>query len=260
MAYQNVMITGASSGLGVEFARQFAAKGANVILVARRVERLNALAAEIRAMGREARVVEADLFRKEARAMLAQVMAEEKVDLLVNNAGFGLVGSFEQGPIEECGNMVELNVRALVELSHSALNVFAQHQKPAGIINVASTAAFMPIPGFSVYAATKAFVLGFSQSLHEEVKHKNVRVAAVCPGPTETEFFDKAGANGHNIKKSPLGFMSAEGCVRIALAKFQKGAVVIPTGFSNSLYRVIAAIVPSFILVPLAGRMMKELR
>jgi short-subunit dehydrogenase len=257
---RKVMITGASSGLGAEFARQLARKGADVVLVARRVERLEALATEIRGMGREARVVAADLFSCEARTALAEVMKQEGVDLLVNNAGFGLVGNFEKAPAQETSQMIELNVKALVELSHAALKVFDDHKRPAGILNVASTAAFMPIPGMAVYAATKSFVLAFSQALHEEVKQKGIHVSAVCPGPTETEFFDRAGANGHNIKKSPLGLMSAEHCVEIALHKFEQGCVVSPTGFMNSLYRFIAAIVPDFILVPAAGRIMKELR
>jgi short-subunit dehydrogenase len=257
---RKVMVTGASSGLGAEFARQLARRGADVVLVARRIERLEVLAAEIRAMGREARVVAADLFSPDARSALVEVMREEGVDLLVNNAGFGLVGNFAEAPAQQSSQMVELNVQALVELSHAALNVFAQHKRPAGILNVASTAAFAPIPGMALYAATKSFVLDFTKALHEEVKQKGIRVAAVCPGPTETEFFDKAGANGHNIKKSPLGLMSAERCVDIALNKFERGFVVLPTGFMNSLYRFAAAVVPDFILIPVAGLIMKELR
>lgn len=258
--YRKVMITGASSGLGVEFARQIAQKGANVILVARRAEKLEAIAAEIRASGKQARVVVGDLFMEETRVKLAQIMAEDGVDLLVNNAGFGLVGNFAQAPLQECGNMVDLNMRALVELSHAALNVFSKNKYEAAILNVASTAAFMPIPGMAEYAATKSFVLAFSQALNEEVKHLGVRVAAVCPGPTETEFFQRAGANGYKVKDSPLGLMSAEECVAIALRKFEAGCVVIPTGVLNCLYRLVSAVIPNFILVPLVGRVMRALR
>ncbi len=260
LVFRKVMVTGASSGLGAEFARQLARKGADVVLVARRVGRLEALATEIRAMGREARVVEADLFLPEARSQLASVMKEEGVDLLVNNAGFGHVGKFSEVSLCEFSNMIELNVQALVELSHGALKVFEDHKRPAGILNVASTAAFTPIPGLAVYAATKSFVLDFSKALREEVKQNGVHVCAVCPGPTETEFFERAGANADNLKKSPIGFMSAERCVEIALRKFEQGCVVAPTGFVNSMYRFFAAILPDFILVPAAGRAMKDLR
>ncbi len=258
--YRKVLVTGASSGLGVEFSRQIAQKGADLVLVARRADRLEALAAEIRGMGRSARVVVADLFDSQARAMLGNVMKEEGVDLLINNAGFGFSGQFVASSFKTTSEMVELNVQALVELSHCAVAHFEAQGKPAGIINIASTAAFAPIPYFSVYAATKSFVLSFSTALAHEVKHKSIRVAAVCPGPTQTEFFVHAGANAENIKKSPLGLMTARDCVAIALRKFECGKIVIPTGFMNSLFRILSALLPNSILAPAAGKLMRDLR
>jgi short-subunit dehydrogenase len=259
-SYRKALITGASSGLGVEFARQLARQGTDVVLVARRVERLEAVATEIRAMGRTARVVPADLFRKDARSMLAQVMREEKIDLLVNNAGFGLVGQFIDASAVECENMIELNVGALVELSHAAAKVFVEHGRPAAIINVASTAAFAPMPLFAEYAATKSFVLSFSQALHEELRGRGIRVSAVCPGPTETEFGERSGVNSANVAKASMFFMSAERCVKIALKRFGTGRVVIPVGTVNSLLRLSMAVLPDFVLVPLIGSVMRAVR
>lgn len=188
------LVTGASAGLGSHFARALAAEGHDLILTARRAERLEALAAEVRAAhGVRVEVVAADLaVPGAAGALIAEVAGRGlAVDMLVNNAGFGLAGSFAEQDRDQLARMIELNCRALVELSHAVLPGMLQ-MRAGGILNVASTAAFQPGPWMAVYYASKAFVLSFSEALHEEVRRKGVHVAAICPGPTETEFFDAA--------------------------------------------------------------------
>ncbi len=188
------LITGASAGLGVDFARQCSAKGQRLVLVARRQDRLEALAAELG----PARAVAADLGETGAAAQLmADIQAHgETVDCLVNNAGFGLWGKFVGLDGQRQRDMINLNCGALVELTHAVLPGMVERGTGA-ILNVASTAAFQPGPGMAVYFATKAFVLSFSEALHEEVRGHGVRVTALCPGPTETEFGAVAGFKGN---------------------------------------------------------------
>ena len=184
------LITGASAGLGVDFARQLAAKGHRLVLVARRKERLDALAAELG----NARAVEMDLSKEGASDRLMADLAAhgEHVDLLVSNAGFGLTGRFADLDGKRQREMIDLNCGALVELAHAVLPGMIE-RKAGAILNVASTAAFQPGPGMAVYFATKAFVLSFSEALHEEVRQQGVVVSALCPGPTATEFGEVAG-------------------------------------------------------------------
>ena len=184
------LITGASAGLGVDFARQLAAKGYPLVLVARRKDRLDALAAELG----NARAVEMDLGEDGAAGRLIANLAAhgEQVDLLVNNAGFGLAGRFAELDGKRQRQMIDLNCGALTELAHAVLPGMIE-RKSGSILNVASTAAFQPGPGMAVYFATKAFVLAFSEALHEEVQGHGIKVSALCPGPTATEFGAVAG-------------------------------------------------------------------
>jgi short-subunit dehydrogenase len=184
------LITGASAGLGVDFARQLSAQGHRLVLVARRKERLEELAVELG----NARAVEMDLSEAgAANRLIANLAARgEHVELLVNNAGFGLTGQFAELDGKRQRQMIDLNCGALVELAHAVLPGMIE-RKSGAILNVASTAAFQPGPGMAVYFATKAFVLSFSEALHEEVKRHGVKVSALCPGPTATEFGEVAG-------------------------------------------------------------------
>jgi len=184
------LITGASAGLGVDFARQLAANGQRLVLVARRKDRLEKLAAELG----NARAVDADLSEAGAAGRLMSDLGAhgEHVELLVNNAGFGLTGRFADLDGTRQREMIDLNCGALVELAHAVLPGMIE-RKSGAILNVASTAAFQPGPGMAVYFATKAFVLSFSEALHEEVKEQGVKVSALCPGPTATEFGEVAG-------------------------------------------------------------------
>lgn len=189
------LITGASAGLGAHFALALAKQGHDLVLVARREDRLQQLAEHVRARhGVTAHVIRADLTKKSAVAKLTQTVAERglAIDMLVNNAGFGARGAFAEldGTIQ--ARMIDLNCRALVELCHAFLPAMLERRTGA-ILNLASTAAFQPGPWMAVYYASKAFVLSFSEALHEEVKGRGVRVSALCPGPTHTEFGAIAG-------------------------------------------------------------------
>jgi short-subunit dehydrogenase len=189
------LITGASAGLGIDFARQLAANGKRLVLVARRKERLDQLAAELG----NARAVAIDLSDAGAAdRLLADIAAHgEQVELLVNNAGFGLTGRFAELDGKRQRQMIDLNCGTLVELAHAVLPGMIE-RKSGAILNVASTAAFQPGPGMAVYFATKAFVLSFSEALHEEVRQQGVSVSALCPGPTATEFGEVAGFGPSN--------------------------------------------------------------
>ena len=174
------LITGASAGLGVDFARQLAAKGKRLVLVARRKDRLDALAAELG----NARAVELDLsLPGAADRLMADLAAHgEHVELLVNNAGFGLTGRFAELDGKRQRQMIDLNCGALIELAHAVLPAMIE-RKSGAILNVASTAAFQPGPGMAVYFATKAFVLSFSEALHEEVRKHGVDRHRALPRP-----------------------------------------------------------------------------
>lgn len=195
-AGKRVLITGASSGLGREFAEQLAPRCAGLVLVARRGELLHGLAERLReAHGVEVHVVVADLAAPEPGERLLHAMTEAglSVDVLINNAGFATYGRFGELTRARQREEIDLNVSALVELSHAFLPSLLSAR--GGIINVASTAAFQPVPHMAVYAASKAFVLHFSEALAAEYREQGLRVLALCPGSTNTEFFDIVGTD-----------------------------------------------------------------
>ena len=222
------LITGASAGLGVDFARQLSAKGKRLVLVARRGDRLEMLADELG----NARAVELDLSEAGAAdRLIADIAAQgEQVEMLVNNAGFGLTGQFAEMDGKRQREMIDLNCGALVELAHAVLPGMIERRSGA-ILNVASTAAFQPGPGMAVYFATKAFVLSFSEALHEEVKGHGVRVSALCPGPTATEFGEVAGF----AAASPSSKLAArsEPVAAAGLAGLYRNRAVVIPGMMN---------------------------
>jgi len=192
---ETALITGASGGIGEAFARRLAALGKNLVLVARSKDRLEALAGELAAQhGLQVHVIGADLARPDAAA---SVFAETErlglaIDLLVNNAGFGKAGDFAELPLDAQADMLQLNVNTLMELTRLYLPAMRGRRR-GGVINVASNAAFQPVPYMAVYGASKAFVLSFSAALSEEVRHDGVTVMALCPGATATSFWKVAG-------------------------------------------------------------------
>ncbi|MEO8142095.1 MAG: SDR family oxidoreductase [Sphingomicrobium sp.] len=222
------MVTGASAGLGADFARQCAARGERLVLVARRRDKLEALAKELG----NARAVAMDLGQPGAAAALAADLAShgEHCQVLVNNAGFGLWGKFSalDGPRQR--SMIDLNCGALVDLCHMMLAPMLE-RKSGAILNVASTAAFQPGPGMATYFATKAFVLSFTEALHEEVRSQGIKVTALCPGPTRTEFGEVAGftSNGAFDKMSAR----SEDVVAMGLKALDKNRAVAIPGLVN---------------------------
>src|SRR5437016_5229969 len=183
------LITGASAGIGAALARVFAENGHELVLVARREHRLAQLADAIAASGRaRPHVVALDLTRADAAAQIAAELARHGLEpqYVVNNAGFGRHGEAAELPLAEQLAMIDLNVRVLAELSLAFINSLSRRR--GGILNVASIASYLPGPGMAVYYASKAFVLSFSEALHEELSSRGIRVTTLCPGPVPTEF------------------------------------------------------------------------
>lgn len=200
------LVTGASSGLGAEFARQLGRRGANLVLVARRVDRLEELAVELRAgAGVEVTVIAADLAVPRPGATLAADLARTGivVDSLIANAGFGTFGPFDGEDPDRVADEIALNVSGLVDVIHSFYPGMKERGRGA-LVTVASTAAYQPVPNMAVYGATKAFVLSFTEALWYEARRSGLRVLAVSPGATATEFFDVAG-NGEQfgVRRAP---------------------------------------------------------
>jgi short-subunit dehydrogenase len=217
------LVTGASAGLGVEFARQCRARGDALVLVARRKDRLEALAAELGG----AHAIAADLATPGAAASLFGEVAALglEVETLINNAGFGLVGRFAELDGERQLEMIDLNVRSLTELCRLVLPAMLARGS-GGILNVASTAAFQAGPYSAVYYASKAYVLSLSEALHEEAKGRGVHVSALCPGPTATEFFAVAGSPDGRLAKMATDPKAVVAAGLQGLAKNK--AIVIP--------------------------------
>jgi short-subunit dehydrogenase len=222
------LITGASAGLGVEFARQLSKKGQRLVLAARRKDRLDALAAELG----NARAVEIDLSQPGAVATLMRDLdaARDQVEILVNNAGFGLRGRFAELDPARQREMIDLNCGTLTELCRAIVPQMVERRSGA-ILNVASTAAFQPGPNMAVYFATKAYVLSFTEALHEEMKPHGVRVTALCPGPTRTEFGDVAGIK--SLGQFDRLAMEAEPVVRAGLEGLERNKAVVIPGAMN---------------------------
>ena len=223
------LVTGASAGLGAEFARQCGARGEELVLVARRLDRLEALAAEV---GR-AHVIPTDLSEAGAAAGLIDEVGARGlcVSTLINNAGFGLTGKFADLPCERQQQMIDLNIATLTELTHLVLpGMRERHQ--GGILNVASTGAFQAGPGFAVYFATKAYVLSFTEALHQELKASGVKVSALCPGPTATEFGAVAGFTSARFDRLSA---DARSVVAAGLKGLDRNQAIVIPGLTNKL-------------------------
>jgi short-subunit dehydrogenase len=242
------LITGASAGLGVEFARQLSKRGHRLVLAARRKERLEALAKELG----NARAVAIDLSKKDAAAkLLANVEANgEVVDVLVNNAGFGLIGRFAELDAKRERQMIDLNVGTLTDLCRAvAPQMIAR--KSGAILNVASTAAFQPGPKMAVYFATKAFVLSLTEALHEELKPHGIHVTCLCPGPTRTEFGEVAGFGGNGMFDRVA--MNSPEVVEIGLRALDKNHAVAVAGLINKIGAASTRFAPRSVVRKIAG-------
>lgn len=251
------VVTGASSGIGWEMGKQLAARGYDLLLVARREERLRQLAGLIESEHQvRAGTLPVDLAVAGERRQLLSMIASEKdrLSLLVNNAGFGAVRPAVELPTPRSLEMIELNVSALTELSVEAAKILLQ-KRSGGIINVASTAAFQAVPYMSVYAATKAYVLSFTEGLAAELRGSGVRVMALCPGYTKTEFQQVAGESPESAGTRLM--MSVEDCVRIGLRDFEAGKRVSVTGLRNKIQTFASWLFPRNVVVQLAAAMIR---
>jgi len=224
------LITGASIGIGEQFSRQLAQRGHDVVLVARDVARLEALAKEIEAGGTNAEVLPADL--TDAGQLAAVEARARTVDVLVNNAGFGSFGAFHTLDIETEMREIGLNVMALVRLTHAAAAGMVERGS-GGILNVSSLAGFQPGPSNATYGATKAFVTSFTEAVHEELRGTGVNVTVLCPGFTHTEFQERANAPASDVP----GFMWQEApeVARAGLDGLERNKAVVIPGAVNKV-------------------------
>jgi short-subunit dehydrogenase len=252
------LVTGASAGIGEAFAHALARRGMNVVLTARRAERLEQLSGALQRKYRvRTAVVPADLAEPgAAERMWEEAGRGREIHLLVNNAGFGAKGRFAELDRERQAGMVRLNCTALLELMHLALPGMRARGE-GGIVNVASIAAFQPIPLLATYGATKAFVLSLSQAVAEETRGSGVRVVALCPGPVITEFQEAAGTV---VTERTPGLRSPEEVVEAALEALEEGRDTVVPGAVNYLGTVAARVFPRSWVIRAAKVLMRRLR
>jgi short-subunit dehydrogenase len=247
------LVTGASSGIGAEFARALAAQGDDVVVVARDVPRLEALAEDLeKEHGVDVEILSADLTSKKGRAVVEARLesAEPAVDLLVNNAGMGTYGKFTGLSREGEAREVRLNVLAVVQLSHAALPGMIERGR-GGIINVSSLAGHQPTPLNATYGATKAFVTSFSQALHEELRGTGVKMMVLCPGFTRTEFQERAGLDSGSVPS--FLWQTPEPVVAAALRAYEQGRAVCVPGALNQAGAAFSSALPAGITRRIAG-------
>jgi uncharacterized protein len=248
------LVTGASSGIGAVFARELARRGAHLILAARTESKLYALAAELREPSRvSVDVLPVDLAQPGAGGRLAKDLAGRGLepDVLVNNAGFGLFAPLHQADQGQIAQEIQVNVVALTELNTSLLPEMLERDRGV-IVNVASTAGFQPVPYMSVYGATKAYVLSFTEALWAETRNTGVRVTALCPGATDTSFFDVASEDASVGRR-----MAPEQVVTAALAAIEHRRSTVIPGLRNRMLANATRLTPRQFLARSAERTMR---
>lgn len=250
---ETVLITGASSGIGCELARLFAAQGCTLLLAARREDRLRALADELKKKyGAGIAVYPCDLAQAGAAHTLFDRVSDagHKVDVLVNNAGFGTCGRFAKTDVCETEEMITLNVTALTVLTRLFVGGMVARRRGC-ILNVASVAGFQPGPLMAVYYATKAYVLSFSEALAEELRGTGVSVTCLCPGPTVTEFQKRAGMNDTMLFSGPL-VMTAPAVARAGFHAMRRRRVIEVPGMLNKILAQSHRFAPRFLVRKIA--------
>jgi short-subunit dehydrogenase len=254
------LITGASGGIGEAFAQRLAAAGHNLVLVARSEDKLHRLCDELMLQHKiTAHYVAIDLIDYEADRRLFEETETHNLEIewLINNAGFGSMGDFANLELENELEMISLNVMVLVALTHRYVQKMRE-RKSGVIINVASTAGFQPVPFMATYAATKAFVRSFSEAIAEENRPFNITVTALCPGPTETNFFDAANI-GTNVKDAFLkkGMQTPEAVVEAALGAVARGKSSVISGWTNWLTARLGNFMPNSLVTRAVGSVLR---
>ena len=248
------LISGASSGIGAAFARALAARGYALVLVARRRDRLEELAGELRRNGgTSVEILVADLARDEdLEAVALKIASEKQLELLVNNAGFGALGDYHEADLARQMEMHRVHVLATVRLTHAALRGLVARGR-GGVINVSSVAAFVRMPGHTSYSATKAWMNAFTECLHLELKSAGspVRMQALCPGYTYTEFHDVLGMDRSKVMPMRGFWMTAEYVVAESLRAFDRGDWLVVPGWRYRLLVGVLKHLPRFLLYPL---------
>jgi uncharacterized protein len=252
------LVTGASTGIGRAFALRLADRGHDLVLVARDTARLDALAKELgESYNAAAEVLSADLSDPDALALVETRITDpaQPIDLLVNNAGYGTAGRFVELPIEGEVGEIELNVVALVRLTHAALGAMVE-RGDGGVINVASIGGFQPTPGNATYCATKAFVISFSEAIHEELKGTGVKCMVLSPGFTRTNFQTRAGIDSSDVP----GFLWQEPATvaDLALRAYDRGRAACVPGTLNSMTAAFSAMAPTTVSRKIAAGVVKR--
>ena len=250
---KTILITGASSGIGKAFAIELNELGAKLILTARSKDKLENLAEKMN----NAIVISGDLSKRDFPNELYNEIKNKniKVDIVINNAGFGFSGLFLNSSMENYSGMIDLNIYSLVNLTHLFLSDMVEN-KSVGIINISSLASFQPMPYFSVYAATKAFVTSFTIGLYEEYRKQNIRILCVCPGYTKTNFNKRADMSDNNHATGYI--MSAEAVVKQSLKAYVDNKYILINGFTNKIARGIMRILPQRISLKLTKMILKK--
>jgi uncharacterized protein len=250
------LITGSSSGIGAAFARKLATRGRNVLLVARSEDKLITLCNELgRISGVRAQYFTLDLTEPDAGMRLFEETKKRQleIDMLINNAGFGSMGDFTKLDLANELKMIDLNVKSVVELTHRFIGPMRERQQGT-IINVASTAGFQAVPFMTTYAATKAFVLSFSEALWEENRAHGIHVMALCPGVTETNFFEAS-----KMDRPPMRtIQSAEEVVDAALRALARRKATVISGWANFLVVETERFVPRSMVTKLTGKALRS--
>ena len=259
---KTALVTGASSGIGETFAEELAKRNNNLVLVARSQDKLEQLATRLSSLYKiKTEVIAQDLTEPSARQTVFDTVQAQgiTVDLLINNAGFGDYGAFGDRPLDKQMTMIGLNVAAVVELTGLFLPLM-QQRNHGSIINVASIAGFQPIPYMSVYAASKAFILNFSEALWAENKDSGVNILVACPGPTESKFYDRADFPDNATGLNGMTMASAEKVVQETLLALDKGqSTAVVGGFANQLIVNLPRLVPRDLLVSVVGKQFKNI-
>lgn len=253
----HTLITGASSGIGEVFARRLAAEKHNLVLAARSEEKLRALADELSENHRvDVRVLAVDLIEhgSDARVFEFTQLENLEIDWLINNAGFGSGGDFAELDLEKELKIIDLNIRALVGLTHRYLRGMRERRRGT-IINVSSAAGFQPLPFMATYAATKSFVTAFSEAIAEENRSFGVHVMALCPGSTKTNFFD---ASGIDRPVQVKGQETAEDVVETALNGVRKGKTKVVSGWTNYIAASATNFVPNSLITRVVGKALRS--